>query len=165
MIALLLALAGAADGDEVGGFVMGQSIAIDALECREQVCQKPGTVAGMSGTFAVQHCGGIAKTVVFSVSFVPNTVETAQHFGAIAHHVLDPEAEAHQLLAAWQQALQSSGWAMHTEHQDADGSEWVRMVKAPHARLIRVRPTQVGPIEAFTTSLKASATDASCPSP
>ena len=165
MIIALLALAAAADGDEVGGVVMGQTADFGTFECRDDRCQKRGEVAGQQGAWAVQHCGGVATGATFSVTYVPDTGAAAGHFQHIATHVADPEADAQGLRAQWVHALQSSGWQIHEERQDLDGSEWVRLVLAPHARLVRVRSTNVGGIKAYTTSMQASATDPSCPRP
>ena len=162
---LLLALAAAADGDEVGGVVMGQNADLSSFECRESSCQKRGSVSGHTGTWAVRHCGGVVTGATFSVTFVPNTGVAVNHFQNIATHVADPEADAHVVQQQWVDSLLGSGWQTHTEQQDADGSEWVRLVSAPHARLIRVRSRDAAGITAFTTSMVASATDPSCPRP
>jgi len=165
MMWLVLSLAFAADGDEVGGFVMGQTAELDGLECRESSCQKRGEVAGTLGTWAVKHCSGVVTGATFSVTYVPNTEAAQAHFQAYGQHVADPESDAHVRQQAWIDALVSAGWQIHTEHQDDDGSEWVRVVKAPHARLVRVRHRAVNGLDTFTTSLTASATDPSCPRP
>ncbi|MFT6144292.1 MAG: hypothetical protein ACJATT_002946 [Myxococcota bacterium] len=162
---LLLALAAAADGDQVGGVVMGQTADLSSYECRENSCQKRGNVGGHNGTWAVKHCGGVVTGATFLVTFVPNTGVAANHFQNIATHVSNPEADAHVVQQQWVEALHGSGWQTHTEEQEAGGSEWIRLVSTPHARLIRVRSRDVAGVIAFTVSMVASATDPSCPRP
>lgn len=164
MITLLLALASAADGDEIGGFVMGERAPREGLECRNNVCQKRGEVAGQAGTWAVNLCNGVVKTAVFSVPFAHDNEITREHFGAYIQRVDDPRQAALDLWLTWSQALTAADFGTESERIE-DGLPWRRIVKAPHARLLRVTEHDAAGQQVFTTSLVASATDPSCPSP
>ena len=144
---------------------MGQRAELTGLECRDDACQKPGEVAGVTGTWAVKHCHGIVTGATFSVTYVPNTEEARSHFQAYGHHVSDPLAQARSLHEQWVATLTGAGWGLHADETEPDGTHWVRVVSAPHARLIRVSSRSVGGLQTATTSLVASATDPSCPRP
>ena len=164
MMVLLLSLALAADGDEVGGFFMGQALDTGGLQCHGNVCQKKGAVAGQDGTFSVQHCNGIAKTVTFTVSFVQNTDETRAHFADNVQRVAHPQADALALFEFWQTALNGAGWA--TESLSTNGGLPVaRVANPPHARRLRVSQRDANGHAVYKASLAAAASDTSCAAP
>lgn len=158
---LLLSLVLAADGDVLGGVTLGQAWDAAGAECRESGCQGHGTVYGIGGTLAVKRCGTVAKTAQVSVSHVLDSADNHRKFGSYMVFAADPRATALGLFGQLRDAHLADGWVVESE-RDEDGLPWMRVVKAPHARLLRVTTREALGQPVYTALVLGAATDLGC---
>jgi hypothetical protein len=159
--ALLVAAALAADGDALGPVTLGAPVP-RGLTCREDACQGRGEAYGEQGTLAVSRCEGVAIRASLSVSRVADSGATRRAFGSYMRFEPDPSAAALAAWTAWRDAHLADGWVVESAGEEA-GLPWARLVRAPHARLVRVTRRDAIGHPVWTTSIAAAATSVDCP--